>query len=200
MEAAMTFQMLQALLWAAALAALLASAWTDLKDRIIPDELVGAVAASGLCLGLMLAPGQVWVSLIIAVLVLFGLGVLAHFGLIGGGDVKLISATTLLVPPGQVWQLMVLIALAGGLLSCVYLFLRYALRAGVLGKLRSSAEAAAEARPAMRGSFSNECARIAEGGPLPYALAILGGVAGTFAGELPQCLSANFCFFWGSPS
>ena len=199
MEAAMIFQTLQALLWAAALTALLASAWTDLRDRIIPDELVGVVAASGLCLGLMLAPGQIWLSLIIAVLVLFGLGVLAHFGLIGGGDVKLISATTLLVPPSQVWQLMVFIALAGGLLSCVYLFLRCALRAGPLGKLPSSAEAA-ETGPAMRGSFSNECARIAEGGPLPYALAILGGVAGTLAGELPRCLSANFCFFWGSPS
>jgi prepilin peptidase CpaA len=200
MEAVMTFQMLQALLWAAALAALLASAWTDLRDRIIPDELVGAVAASGLCLGLMLAPGQIWISLIVAVLVVIGLGMLAHFGMMGGGDVKLIGATTLLVPLDQIGQLMAFIAVAGGLLSCVYLFLRRFVRAGSLAKSPSHTEAIAAMDGESQGLFSNECARIAAGGPMPYAFAIVGGVAGTFAGEIPRCLSANFCFFWASLS
>jgi prepilin peptidase CpaA len=190
----MILQVLPAVLWALALTALLASAWTDLKDRIIPNELAGVVAASGLCLCLLLRPEQTWISLVVVVLMLIGLGVAAHFGMLGGGDVKLISATTLLVPPDHVGYLMALIAMAGGLLSCVYLVLRYALRHSRAGK--SSAEGGRDSM----GSISNECARIAAGGPMPYALAILGGVAASFAGELPQCLSASFCFFWGSPS
>lgn len=196
----MIFQAIQAMLWTVALTALIATAWTDLKDRIIPNELAAVVAMSGLCISLMLRPEQVWVSLIVVVLVVIGLGMLAHFGMMGGGDVKLIGATTLLVPPDQIGQLIAFIAVAGGLLSCVYLFLRRFVRASSLAKSPSHAEAVAAMDGQSQGLFSNECARIAAGGPMPYAFAIVGGVAGTFAGEIPRCLSANFCFFWASLS
>jgi prepilin peptidase CpaA len=196
----MIFQAIQAVLWTVALTALIATAWTDLKDRIIPNELAAVVAMSGLCISLMLRPEQVWISLIVAVLVVIGLGVLAHFGMMGGGDVKLIGATTLLVPLDQIGQLMAFIAVAGGLLSCVYLFLRRFVRTDSLAKSPSHAEAVAAMDGESRGLFSNECARIAAGGPMPYAFAIVGGVAGTFAGEIPRCLSANFCFFLASLS
>ena len=135
------------------------------------------------------------VGLIVVVLVVIGLGVLAHFGMMGGGDVKLIGATTLLVPLDHVGQLLAFIAVAGGVLSCVYLVLRRSIRAGHLAKPPTPVEAAAATGREPGGLLPNECARIAAGDPMPYALAIVGGAVGTFAGELPQCLSANFCFF-----
>lgn len=189
----MILHVFHAVLWATALAALLASAWTDLKIRIIPNELAGLVAICGLCLGLIFRPEQIWISLPAALLVLFGLGVLAHYNLMGGGDVKLISAATLLVPPAHIGQLLLFIALSGGLLSCAYIFARHALkRSGSAASSGSDAEAGGSSDDG-EGWFSHECARIAAGGPMPYALAILGGVAATIAGELPQCLLANSC-------
>lgn len=191
----MIFHVLHAVLWTVPLMALLASAWTDLKDRIIPNELVALVALSGLGLGLLLRPDAIWISLLAAMLVLLVLGLAAHFGMMGGGDVKLISAATLLVPPGYVGQLIVFIALAGGLLSAGYLLARLMVGNRPVGRSLLSAEAADGDCGGPGGWVSNECARIAAGGPMPYALAILGGVAITLAGELSRCLSANFCSF-----
>jgi prepilin peptidase CpaA len=176
---------LQAALWGIALAAVLASAYTDLKDRIIPNELVCLVAASGIALGLLSRPGQVPLSLLAAVALLFALGALAHFHLIGGGDVKLISAAALLVPPADIGKLLVFIALAGGVLSCAYLLARRALKSGDVRAMNENSQ----------DWLSREGARIASGGPMPYAVAILGGLAGLIVGEIPQCLRVGFCFF-----
>ena len=176
---------LQAALWAIALAAILASAYTDLKDRIIPNELACLVAASGIALGLLTRPGQMPLSLLAAIALLFALGALAHFHMIGGGDVKLISAAALLVPPADIGKLLVFIALAGGVLSCAYLLARRALKGGGLGAMTENSQ----------DWLSREGARIAAGGPMPYAVAILGGLATLIAREVPRCLSANFCFF-----
>ena len=65
--------------------------------------------------------GQLWIGLLAALCVFFVLGVLAHYNAIGGGDVKLIAATCLLVPPDRIPLLLIEIALAGGVLSCLYL-------------------------------------------------------------------------------
>ncbi len=192
----MSLMSFHVLFWAAGLSALLASAWTDLRDRLIPNELVGVVAVSGLALCLLVRPGQAWISVAAAIVVLFGLGVLSHFNLLGGGDVKLISATTLLVPPAQIGQLLLAIILAGGALSCVYLAARFSLSKPRSEKMPASADAAGDSGAPSDGArtwLSAECARIASGGPMPYGIAILGGVAGFVARELPQCISAISC-------
>lgn len=188
----MSLHLLHALLWMMALAALAASSWNDLKYRIIPNELVGVIAAIGIGLSLALRPGQTGISLVAAAVVLLALGVFSHFNMMGGGDVKLISATTLLVPPDRIGQLLVAIALAGGVLACIYLMARHALRRNPPGAALIADEAGARGRSRV-GWLSNECTRIASGGPMPYALAILGGVAVHIATELPKCLSASFC-------
>jgi prepilin peptidase CpaA len=176
---------LQMALWGIALAALVAGAYADLRDRIIPNELVCLVAVSGLALGLVVRPGQIHISLLAAICLLFALGALAHFHVMGGGDVKLISATALVIPPADIGRLLVYIALAGGVLSCAYLLARDALGRGDLqGPHRG-----------WRGWLSREGARIASGDSVPYGVAILGGFAGMIAGEIPRCLSAGFCFF-----
>ncbi len=191
----MILHVLHAVLWAAALSALVASAWTDLKDRIIPNELAGLVAISGIGLSLVLRPEQTWISLLAAFAVLIAMGVIAHYGMMGGGDVKLIGASALLVPPTHLGQLLVFIALAGGLLSCGYLAARYAVARGDVREAGPSAGASLDGGQHRQGWLSIERGRIAAGGPMPYALAIVAGVAATIAGELPQCLFASFCSF-----
>jgi prepilin peptidase CpaA len=181
----MTIHSLHGALWAVALIAVLASAYTDLKDRIIPDAFVCLVAGCGIALGLLSRLGQVHISLLAAIALLFALGALAHFHVIGGGDVKLISAASLLVAPADIGKLLVFIALAGGVLSCAYLLARRALNGGRGGNDDQDGQ----------GWLSREGARIASGGPMPYGVAILGGLAGIVVGEIPKCLSAGFCFF-----
>jgi prepilin peptidase CpaA len=79
--------------------------------------------------------------------------------LIGGGDVKLWSASVLLIPPH--WQaefsFVYRVLLGGGLLAVVYISLRFVIR-----------------RPRRR-AMRAEAWRICRRGPLPYAFAIASG-------------------------
>lgn len=189
----MSLHLLHGLLWVMGLAALAASSWNDLKDRIIPNELVGVVAVTGIAISLTMRPGQAGISLIAAAFVLIGLGFLSHFNFMGGGDVKLITATTLLVPPDRIGQLFIMIALAGGVLACVYLVARNALKTNQPGGPVAVANKAGEQGPERVGWLSEECARITNGGPMPYALAIMAGVVVYLVTELPSCLSVDSC-------
>jgi prepilin peptidase CpaA len=183
----MSLFLIQTMCWLASLIVLGASAGTDLKDRIIPNELVAALAAIGLAQGLASRPGLVWLSLLVAVGVFCGLGIFAHYKIIGGGDLKLMSAVTLLVPPDRVGLLLIEIALAGGLLSCFYLAARCWLK---------SQSAVAKAAPSEGGfvrMIRMERARIAAGESMPYALAVFGGVGIYIARGLSQCFYATSC-------
>ncbi len=177
------------ILWATSLAALLLSAATDLKQRIIPNELVVVIALSGLLTGLAMRPGQIGVSLVVAALVFLTLGFLCRYGVLGGGDVKLTAAVTLLVPPGGIGDLLIKIALAGGLLSCFYLGASYFVRNALAGSCEPAGEG---------GSFAGgpEVARVrvTSRKEAPYAVAILGGVIWYVASESFPC-SAMSCLF-----
>lgn len=159
--------------WSISLILLAVGAATDVKDRIIPNELVAGVAAIGLAEGLTARSGTVWLSLLIAVVSLFGLGLLSRWELIGGGDTKLVSAVTLLVPPGRVGQLLAQIVLAGGVVSCFYLAAHYRLKG-----LPAAADhnRVAQGESGWARAIRMERDRIAAGNSLPYALAVLGGV------------------------
>lgn len=182
----MSLHFLHAVLWATALSALLASAWWDLKERIVPNRLVGFIGLAGLGLGVLLRFDQLWISLVGSCLLLVALGTLAHFRVMGGGDVKLLSATALLFPPGEIGRLILYTALAGGALSAAYLLARRIVR-------RHAAAGEAAALPP--GWRSAEYARIAADCPVPYALAILGGVAAVLAEEVQRCLYVSSCSF-----
>ena len=173
----------------ASLGVLVVAAGMDLKDRRIPDEAAIAIAMIGLTQGLLIRPGSLWLSFAIAAIVFCGLAVASHHRIIGGGDVKLISAVTLLVPPAQVGPLLVDIALAGGALACLYL------SAGVGLKALAPVESAPVARRTggLAVVLSAERRRIAAGAPMPYALAILGGVCLYAAHEIASCSSALSC-------
>lgn len=182
------------ILWTISLCALLWGACTDLRLRIIPDRVSLLVAASGLTIAYVLGRDDIYASLIAFVLVFTGLCVLGYYDFVGGGDVKLISAVTLLVPSADVVVLLLEIALAGGLLSCAYLFARHRLKR----ELQSPSKAPVATRPrwlTASNGLQQEAARIIAGEPMPYAFAILGGVVFHGARELYQCRSAVYCLF-----
>jgi prepilin peptidase CpaA len=110
--------------------ALLVAAWTDLRRREISNRLNIAIAlvaplfwwASGwtlLDIGIQLAIAAVTFALLLA---LFGAG------LMGGGDVKLLTALALWIPPISFVKLLVVMSIIGGLLTIVCFAWHYAAR------------------------------------------------------------------------
>ena len=181
----MSLLLARAMLWMAVLLVLAAAAGIDLKRRIIPNESVLLVAAGGVALAALLRPGTMLIGLPLAFAVLLALLVAAHFNVLGAGDAKLIAAVTLLAPPDRVALLLMAIALSGGLVSGVYLVaFHLTKRTGIVGRYAT-------------GSFANArragAARMRAGYSVPYAVAILAGVALYLASELYRCSSGISC-------
>jgi prepilin peptidase CpaA len=199
------------------LACLSVAVATDLASRIIPNRLVLLVLCASIVLRLLSAPNPPWLGLLGPIAVLLALGLLASRDLVGWGDAKLITAVSVAVPPDRLLTLLFAIALAGGLLSCLYLAARFLLRRAPVaayalpGQVASSVPDRQEdvdgrARPghdegrgrgddggrvtllplptwlsAISRVVSRERARILAGEPMPYAVAIAGGVIFTLA-------------------
>jgi prepilin peptidase CpaA len=86
----------------------------------------------------------------------------------GGGDVKLAAATAVGLPAGSIYQLIVYTALAGGVLACLHLALRFGLR-------RLPPHAPRRGACLIQRVVSAERWRIARHGSLPYGVAIACG-------------------------
>lgn len=146
-----------------ALLALLAAALHDITARTIPNGIPLFLLALGL-LQRALHGDLAWG--LIAFLLVFVLCAIAwRYRVLGGGDVKLLAACALLPAPGEVPDLMLAIALAGGVLSLIYLALR--------GRRLLPIPARPAALPAR--ALRAEIWRLRRGGPLPYAVAIFAG-------------------------
>jgi prepilin peptidase CpaA len=161
------------------LACLAVAVATDLASRIIPNRLVMLVLCAAIALRLLSAPGPLWLGLLGPIAVLAALSLLASRDFVGWGDAKLISALSVAVPADRLLTLLIAIVLAGGVLSCIYLASRVLLR-----------RRTAPASPALPGLgrlsplfrlANRECVRIRAGEPMPYAVAIFGGVTYTLA-------------------
>lgn len=117
-------------------AMLLAACWRDVKSRTIPNELNLAIALLAIpfwwSVGLPLWP-DVAIQVGIAAIV-FGLFAIAFaFGAMGGGDVKLIGALALWLPFQALVLLLVVMSLAGGVLTAaMYIRHRMARQEGQL--------------------------------------------------------------------
>ena len=153
----------------AGLAMLLVAALHDILARTVPNQLAIAIAAAGLVsqVGLEFAgTGHLGWSLLAALIVFVLAALLWRRGLMGGGDVKLLAAAALLMPPLLVPSMLAAVSLAGGLLAFVYLSARHRLPRSAPGRpVRFLARA-----------LRVERWRLRRGGPLPYAVAIAGGV------------------------
>lgn len=102
--------------------ALLYAAFTDLRSRTISNRLNLAIAAGAPLFwwasGLSLWPDVAW-QLGIAALAFAILAGLFALRMMGGGDVKLLTALALWVEPYAFLQLLLVMAVAGGVLTVV---------------------------------------------------------------------------------
>lgn len=109
-------------LLAALATGLLIAAITDLQRRQIDNWLTAAIA---LCAPLFwlssgLAFTDIGIHLLIALATFAVLTALFSFGLMGGGDVKLLTALSLWIEPIWYLKLIIVMALAGGVLTLIF--------------------------------------------------------------------------------
>jgi prepilin peptidase CpaA len=148
---------------------LLMASLNDIALRLLPNWTTLGVATIGITLRLMEGNALTGFA---AASALFAVSWLCWLrGWMGGGDVKLLAACALLVPPAHVLSLLVLTALGGGVLALAYLLL-----AGMLMHLPSGLRPATQprARTFITRLWRLECRRILRHGPLPYGCAISG--------------------------
>jgi prepilin peptidase CpaA len=142
---------------------LIAAALHDLAARTLPDGLSVALAACGLSFHFL--RGDLLPALLVA-LTVFAVALLPwRAGALGGGDVKLLSASALAVALPSVPSLLIGTVLGGGILALVFL------------ALHPFVPASPGRRPAglLARILRVEAWRIRRRGPLPYAVAIAGG-------------------------
>ncbi|HEY0115417.1 MAG TPA: prepilin peptidase [Allosphingosinicella sp.] len=101
-------------------ALLIAAAACDLKKREIPHAIVVAVALLAIpfwwASGLALWP-DIALQIGVAALLFAMFAAMFAFGWMGGGDVKLLTALALWLPPMAVLMLLVIMSFAGGVLT-----------------------------------------------------------------------------------
>ena len=150
---------------AASAALLLAAAASDLAARLVPNAVCALLAAAGLAL--RAGSGTLAGGMLAAACVFALAFVCWRRGWMGGGDVKLLAAATLTVPPLLAPRLLLAVALAGGVLAGLYLLL-----GSVLPPVGSEPGHHAQGLGRI---LRRERGRIARRGPVPYAAAIAAG-------------------------
>jgi prepilin peptidase CpaA len=154
---------------------LVVAAIHDLAARTIPNMLPLALLAAGIAL--RLGTGDLLPALAAASAVFVLAGMCWFRGWLGGGDVKLLGATALVLPVALIPAFILTVGLVGGLLALVYLLARC---------MVSAAVAPAAPVSLLRRAWRAECWRIRRGGPLPYAVAIAAsGVLALLQGAPP---------------
>ena len=137
----------------------------DWAFRIVPNRVPAAIAATGMVL--RVAEGSLLRGLLAATAV-FCLAVLCwRRGWIGGADVKLFTAGTILVSPGSAAGFVLASCLAGGFLAVAYAAV------SCLTPPPSATRPVSRLRRYLR----LEQRRLRRRGPLPYATAIAAGAA-----------------------
>ncbi|TYO65667.1 prepilin peptidase [Bradyrhizobium hipponense] len=143
---------------------LLYVATIDVATRLIRNEFCLALALLGIAAQLTI-PMELAQSLISAAILFLLLLVIYTRGWMGGGDVKLLVALAVGLPPTGVMQLLTITALAGGVLALVHLMMRH------LPYPRLAPAGASLARRV----YAIERWRHLRHAPLPYGVAIACG-------------------------
>jgi len=157
---------------------LLTASLNDVALRTMPNWSSLALAPIGIALRLL--DTSLCYGLAAACAVFFVTYVCWRRRWIGGGDVKLLTACALLVPPGDVLSLVLLTTLCGGILAVFYLSLAILLRLRPLiaGRPAAPRSMARDRHVGLSGFLFRlwrvECRRILRRAPLPYGCAITG--------------------------
>ncbi len=167
--------LLPTMLAAAALTLLLIAALSDLATRTIPNSICVALAAIGLFARMALGPTELLSSLG-ATAILFALLFFAWSrGMLGGGDVKIMSAVALGLAPLDCLSFLEGTALTGGAIALFYL---------LVGKLLPKT-GPAHSRLLLPRLAMIEAWRMRRRVSMPYGLAIAAGGAITLINSLP---------------
>jgi len=143
---------------------LLVAALHDIAARTVPNRLAAALAVTGIALrGL---GGSLGAGLAIGAVVFCLAALCWRRGWMGGGDVKLLAATAIVVPPSLEFRFVLAVALCGGILALAYLAAR---------RLVAAPAPAGRPHTLLARALRAERWRIHRGGPLPYACAIAAG-------------------------
>ena len=142
---------------------LLIAALHDFIARTVPNWLAGTVAVSGIALRVLTGSllGGAAVGLVVFVLA----AICWRRGWMGGGDVKLLAAPAILIPPPLALNFVSAVAICGGVLALIYLLAGRIVTPPPVQRPHSL--------PAR--ALRVERWRIRRGGPLPYACAIAAG-------------------------
>jgi prepilin peptidase CpaA len=138
----------------------------DVAARTVPDWACLCIALLGALLRSL--DGQLVPGLALGVIVFLVAMLCWMRGWMGGGDVKLLAAAAVFVPPGHVGHMLLAVTLAGGVVGLFYLASRFLLRRRAAPAERRPSGLLARIRRAERW-------RMLRGGPLPYASAIAAG-------------------------
>ncbi len=148
---------------------LVAAALHDVAARTIPNSV-----SLGLCiLGVLLRSidGHLVAGLSLGLAVFAVATFCWKRGWMGGGDVKLLSAAAIFVPPLHVGDMLVAVTLTGGVVGLIYLLGRSLLPR----KAPPAPIGSARPRGLLARILRVERRRLSRGGPLPYASAIAAG-------------------------
>jgi prepilin peptidase CpaA len=147
----------------ASIAILLAAALHDIATRTVPNWMAGLLALLGVASQLLHFPQ--YSGFIASLIVFLASAICWRRGWMGGGDVKLLAAASLVLPPGNVVMFIAAVALSGAVLAIIYLAARRVVAAPSGRRPQNFCARALRA----------EQWRIHRAGPLPYALAIAAG-------------------------
>jgi prepilin peptidase CpaA len=136
----------------------------DLAFRTVPNWIPAVLLLIGFLTRTM--DGTLILGLLACLLVFLGAAFCWQRRWLGGGDVKLLSAAALLVPPILAVNLLLDVALAGGVLAILYL---------AMARLVTQPSVAPRPPGLLRRVCRVERRRIHRRGPLPYASAIAAG-------------------------
>jgi prepilin peptidase CpaA len=142
---------------------LLIASLHDLVARTVPNWLAAALAVLGI--GLRVIGGSLLIGLGAGLAVFVVAAICWRRGWMGGGDVKLLAASAIVVPPSLVLSFVAAVAICGGVLALLYL----------LARRLVSPPHSARPRTFLARVLRVERWRISRGGPLPYACAIAAG-------------------------
>jgi prepilin peptidase CpaA len=148
---------------------LLLAAFHDIVARTVPNWVAGLLALAGL--GARIMGNNVSIGLAASATVFVIAALCWRRGWLGGGDVKLMGAATLTVPPSQVLPFIVAMSVSGSILAALYLAAGRVARGTRRSGIGPAARHAGLAARAVRA----ELWRLRRGGPLPYACAIAAG-------------------------
>jgi len=150
-------------LTAVIIALFLMAALHDVLARTVPNGLAFALAITGIAARFI--DRTLPISLAIGALVFVLAALCWRRGWMGGGDVKLLGAGAIAVPPIHVMPFITVMAISGALLALVYL----------TGRSLPAPHPSARPTSLLARAARIERWRLHRGGPLPYACAIAAG-------------------------